>query len=157
MLFLNYFKSDRNSKSLVFQSIDLLKWNFIEVFQSLCPLVNMSSDNTLNIEIVKLKDSESIHQQNPNLLESLYNSEFVVNSVRNFRWKKRSLKSDNGSYPVSKRSKLDTNTKSNNNPTVSQELCDQDDNSKENNIAIVDTIEDSQDKTAVIDSVVNHP
>ena len=80
--------------------------------------MNIPGDSTLKIEIINIENSESVCQESPNFLESLFNPKIEVNSVINFRWKKRSLNSDL-SYPVSKRSRLDISKKSKSNPEIS--------------------------------------
>ena len=91
---LKCFTSKRNSDSLICQSMDIVKLNFIDLFKSMCPLMNIDSGSTLKIEIISDEISESVCQERPNFLESLLDSKIEVNTVKNFRWKKRSLKGE---------------------------------------------------------------
>ena len=86
---LKCFTSKRNSDSLICQSMDIVKLNFIDLFKSMCPLMNIDSGSTLKIEIISDEISESVCQERPNFLESLLDSKIEVNTVKNFRWKKR--------------------------------------------------------------------
>ena len=69
-MFLGFFKSDRNMNDLALQTLNTLKNNFIEVFNSLVPFLGLSDASFIDIDIVDGVTKKSILCQfNSNVLD----------------------------------------------------------------------------------------
>ena len=108
-IILNSFLSNGTSDTLICESMSIVTMNFVDLFKSMCPFMDIESGKTLNIQIVSEENSDGTVQKSPNFIETLLNSKVEVDHVKSFRWNKRLLK---GESSTSQKRRLKDNSAS---------------------------------------------